>query len=64
VAATGRSYYADETLGGERWFTAVYGDRAVAQACVECHNGHDDSPRHDFKVGDVMGAVVIRIPLR
>ena len=29
-----------------------------------CHNAHEDSPRNDFKAGDVMGGVVIRIRLR
>lgn len=57
------NYYADEVLGGKKYFTAVYADTAVAQACVTCHNKHEDSPRTDFKLGDVMGGVVIRIPI-
>lgn len=57
------NYYAEETLGGTKYFTAVYPDIAVAAACVKCHNGHEDSPRTDFVEGDVMGGVVIRIPL-
>jgi len=44
-------------------FTAIYPDVGVAPVCVSCHNGHKDSPRRDFKLGDVMGGVVIRIPL-
>ena len=56
-------YYAEETLGGTSYLTAVYPDVAVAPACVECHNDHKDSPRSDFELGDVMGGVVIRIPL-
>ena len=64
VAETGKAYYAEETLGGERYFTAVYADRAVTEACVSCHNAHRDSPRRDFKVGDAMGGVVIRIALK
>lgn len=59
----GENYYAEETLGGTKYFTAVYPDVAVAAACVKCHNGHEDSPRTDFVEGDVMGGVVIRIPL-
>ena len=51
------------SVGGKKYFTAVYADTAVAQACVSCHNGHKDSPRKDFKLGDVMGGVVIRIPM-
>ncbi len=59
----GKNYYGEEKLGGRRYFTAVYPDYAVAEACVNCHNNHKDSPRADAKVGDVMGGVVIRIPL-
>lgn len=54
-------FYAEEEADGERYFVAVYPDYAVAEACVHCHNNHKDSPRRDAKVGDVMGAVVIRV---
>jgi hypothetical protein len=60
---TGSNYYTEETLGGRKYFTAVYPDVAVAPACVTCHNAHKDSPRTDFEMGDVMGVVVVRIPL-
>lgn len=56
-------YYTEETLGKTRYFTAVYADRAISPACVSCHNEHRDSPRTDFKVGEVMGGVVLRIPM-
>ncbi|MDT8386593.1 MAG: DUF3365 domain-containing protein [Thiogranum sp.] len=59
----GQNYYAEEELGGTKYFTAVYPDIGVAPVCVSCHNDHKDSPRRDFKIGDVMGGVVIRIPL-
>ena len=57
----GENFYGVEELGGERYFTAVYPDHAVVEACVACHNNHRDSPRTDLEVGDVMGGVVIRI---
>jgi hypothetical protein len=47
-----------------RFFQAVYADRAVSQTCIGCHNAHPDSPKRDFKLNDVMGAIVITIPLR
>lgn len=56
-------FYGEEELGGEKYFAAVYPDRAVVEACVNCHNNHKDSPKKDLKVGDVMGGVVIRIPI-
>ncbi len=59
----GKNYYGEETLGGQKYYTAVYADVAVAKVCASCHNDHKDTPRSDFKVGDVMGGVVIRIPM-
>jgi hypothetical protein len=58
-----KPYYAEETLGGMKYFTAVYADIAVAPACIACHNAHKDSPRSDFKMGETMGGVVVRIPI-
>ena len=50
---------------GGRWnFQAIYPDIAVSEACVNCHNAHPESPKKDFKVGDVLGGLVINIPLR
>jgi adenylate cyclase len=33
----------------------------MAQACVTCHNSHPDSPKKDWKVGDVRGIQEITI---
>jgi len=60
----GKNFYGEETLGGIKYFTAVYADVAVAQACISCHNQHKDSPRRDFKMKDVLGGVVIRLPMK
>jgi hypothetical protein len=59
----GKNYYTTESLGGQKYFTAVYADTGVAPVCVACHNKHPDTPKTDFKIGDVMGGVVIRIPV-
>ncbi len=58
-----KAFYKEETLGKQKYFTAVYADRAVAPACVTCHNDHKDTPRKDFKIGMTMGGVVIRVPV-
>ena len=63
VVETSAPFYGEETLGDVTYFTAIYPDIAVADACISCHNGHADSPRDDFELGNVMGGVVIRIPL-
>ncbi len=38
-------------------------DKAAAAGCVNCHNNHVDSPKKDFKLGDVMGILVVNIPI-
>lgn len=63
AAKPGERFYAQEDLGGQKFFTAIYPDTAVAKACIDCHNQHAESPRTDFKMGEVMGGVVIRIPM-
>lgn len=59
----GKNFYTTEEISGTKYFTAVYADTAVAPVCVSCHNEHKDTPKDDFKLGDVMGGVVIRIPV-
>jgi len=46
-----------------RIFQTVYADRAINQSCIGCHNAHPNSPRRDFKRNDVMGGIVITIPM-
>lgn len=49
--------------GKKRFFQAVYADKGISSSCITCHNAHPLSPKRDFKMGDVMGAVVVTIPL-
>ena len=56
-------FYTEEELGGRSYFTAIYADRATLPSCVSCHNKHPGSPKKDFRRGDVMGAIVVRVPL-
>ena len=58
-----RPYSGTVGSGTKRFFQAVYADLAVSKACVDCHNTHVLSPKRDFKLNDVMGGVVITIPL-
>jgi hypothetical protein len=63
VAEPGKPFQDTITVNGKKYFAALYADKAIAPACVTCHNGHKESPKTDFKLGDVMGGVVITIPL-
>ncbi len=45
-------------------FTLRYATADVANAdgCIKCHNNHEESLKKDFKLGDVMGILVVNIP--
>lgn len=58
----GRNFYAEESLGGRRYFTAVYPDKANVKVCVDCHNANRGAaPEH--QLGSLMGGIVVRVPL-
>jgi hypothetical protein len=49
---------------GNRWFyQTIYPDIATSESCVTCHNNHPNSPKTNFKIGDVMGGILINLPL-
>jgi hypothetical protein len=58
-----RPYTGFVRIGRDRYFQAVYADVAISHACIDCHNSHMNSPRRDFKLNDVMGGIVISIPV-
>lgn len=43
-------------------YTAMYPDLAVAEACVNCHNNHEQSPKTDWRLNDLMGATTWSYP--
>ena len=65
VDTDGDNFYGEEELGGQKYFVAIYPDKAVAQACWECHNDHTGRKAEypEVEQGDVMGGIVIRIPV-
>lgn len=58
-----RPFTGTVTSGQKQFFQAIYADTAIAKTCVSCHNAHPLSPKRDFKLNDVMGGIVITIPL-
>ena len=57
----GENQYAEEVLGDAGYFTAIYPDKAVSPGLRQLPQRPPDSPRKDYKLGDVMGGVVIRV---
>ena len=58
------TYLGTHTVHDRQFFEAVYPDFAVSNACVSCHNSHPDSPKHDFKLNDVMGGIMVSFPVQ
>ncbi|MBU3821639.1 DUF3365 domain-containing protein [Flavobacteriaceae bacterium XHP0103] len=52
-------YFYDEE---QKVHTAMFADLASAGACVSCHNAHPQTPKTDWKLGDVMGATTWQYP--
>ena len=67
VVETGEPYKEYREIAGQKYMSAIYPDVAVAEACVSCHNRHpvhkERYPDKIFALGDVMGGVVINLPL-
>lgn len=64
---SGEPFKGYQEVGGQKYFSAMYPDKAVAEACVTCHNTHpihlERYPDKVFEMGEVMGGVVINIPI-
>ncbi len=59
-----KSYSGIVNQDQQPYFQAIYSDRAVSKACVNCHNAHVLSPKRDYQLHDVMGGVIISFPLK
>lgn len=52
-----------DRVEGRAVMRVLMADLASAQSCVDCHNAHHQSPKHDFKLNDLMGGLEIVIPM-
>jgi methyl-accepting chemotaxis protein len=48
-----------ETLNGQPVLRVALPDRMVAQTCLDCHNSLPNSPKKDWKIGDVRGVLEV-----
>lgn len=46
-----------------RFARVAVADKLVADSCVNCHNAHPDSPKVDWRLGDVRGVLEVTINL-
>ncbi len=48
-----------ENIGGKDYVRVAVADTMQAQGCVNCHNSHPDTPKNDWKLGDVRGILEV-----
>ena len=48
-----------ELRGGKTIIRVAIADKLVAEGCVSCHNAHPQTPKNDWKLGDVRGVLEI-----
>lgn len=58
-----RPFTQQTQVGNKKYFQAIYADIASTPGCVNCHNKHPNSPKRDFKIGDVMGGITLNFPI-
>jgi signal transduction histidine kinase/CheY-like chemotaxis protein len=55
-------FFRFEILQGRTTLRYATADRMLPR-CVDCHNTHPDSPKTDWKVGDIRGVLALQRPL-
>lgn len=63
LASNTQLFKRQEMVNGTTVMRFLAPDRAIATNCVTCHNAHPMSPKHDFKLNDIMGGIEISIPV-
>jgi methyl-accepting chemotaxis protein len=56
-------FWRQETYAGVPSIRYASADLMVAQACVDCHNAHPLTPKDNWKLGDLRGAIEVILPI-
>ncbi len=57
-----QAYYRIEDQAGQRIMRYAKADK-LRSSCVSCHNNHPQTPKSDWKVGDMRGVLSVSFPL-
>ncbi len=57
-----KAFQREEIIDGKAFLRYATAD-VMRKACVECHNTHPDSPKTDWREGDVRGVLEVSLPL-
>ena len=57
-----KPFQREEVIGGKSFLRYATAD-VMRKACIDCHNTHPDSPKTDWREGDVRGVLEVSLPL-
>ena len=58
-----KNYSRKDIIDGKPYYRTAIPDYLRAESCVACHNYRPDTPKSDWKLGDVRGVIEVSIPL-
>lgn len=57
------SFWKQTVHDGRESIRLATADLMVAEGCVSCHNSHPETPKNDWKLGDVRGLLAVTVPI-
>lgn len=52
-------FWSEEEVNGKPVIRVAIADKMAVDACVNCHNSHPDTPKNDWRLGDVRGVLEV-----
>ncbi len=52
-----------DVVDGKQVVRVALADTMTQAGCVSCHNSHIDTPKNDWKLGDIRGVLEVQIPI-
>ncbi len=56
-------FFRQEEMNGQLMMRVAIADFMVEDSCVKCHNTRADTPKNDWKLGDIRGILEVDMPL-
>ncbi len=57
-------YSREDLIDSKAYYRTSFPDYLTANSCVNCHNSRADTPKDDWKLGDIRGVIEVSVPLK
>ena len=59
-----KTFSKEDIVNGQVVYRTSFPDFLTAPSCVNCHNTRADTPKNDWKIGDIRGVIEVAIPIK